>query len=182
MDVVGLSGWKDPAHVHLGPPNTSCSRVSTSRVFTTSVRARDVVSVLALMAGAPGVPTVGEVGGVFIVDDNAPFRSVARAVLESGGFQVVGEAATGNGALSAVPGTTAAVVLLDIGLPDIDGFQVCAALRRAAPGTVVVLCSVRDAEHYGAAVERSGAAGFLQKSGLSAAAITRIVAGQDARR
>ena len=112
------------------------------------MRARDLVSVLALMPGAPVVPTVGEVGGVFIVDDNAPFRSVARAVLEAGGFQVVGEAATGNGALSAVP------------------------------GTVVVLCSVRDAEHYGAALERSGAAGFLQKSGLSAAAITRIVAGR----
>jgi DNA-binding NarL/FixJ family response regulator len=151
-------------------------RSSTPQAAGTSVRTRDVVSVLALMPRAPTVPTVGEVGGVFIVDDNAPFRSVARAVLESGGFQVVGEAATGNGALSAVPGTSAGVVLLDIGLPDIDGFRVCAELRRSAPGTVVVLCSVRDAEHYGAALERCGAAGFLQKSGLSAAAITRIVA------
>ncbi|MGI5131408.1 response regulator [Pseudonocardia sp. CA-107938] len=121
-------------------------------------------------------------GGVFIVDDNAPFRTVARAVLESGGFRVVGEAATGAAAMVGVPGSAADVVLLDIGLPDVDGFRVAAQLRQVAPGAVVVLCSVRDAEHYGGAVERAGVAGFLPKSLLSAAAVARIMAGQDARR
>jgi DNA-binding NarL/FixJ family response regulator len=122
------------------------------------------------------------VGRVFIVDDNAPFRSVARAVLESGGYRVVGDAATGSAALADVPLASADVVLLDIGLPDMDGFAVCRALCRTAPQLVVVFCSVRATEQYADAVARSSAAGFLPKSTLSAAALTRIIAGQAERR
>lgn len=137
---------------------------------------------LALKPARTASATVVTVGGVFIVDDNAPFRTVARAVLESGGFQVVGEAATGAGALAGVPQTDADVVLLDIGLPDMDGLSVCAALRTVAPDAVVVLCSVRDADHWGGAVEGSSAAGFVPKSGLTATAVARIVAAQAERR
>ncbi len=122
------------------------------------------------------------VGRVFIVDDNAPFRAVARALLEGGGYQVVGDAATGAEALAGVPEADPDVVLLDVTLPDMDGFSVCRALHRAAPGVTVVFCSVRDAEHYGDAVERSSAAGFLPKSTLSAAALALIVARQADRR
>jgi DNA-binding NarL/FixJ family response regulator len=122
------------------------------------------------------------VGRVFIVDDNAPFRSVARAVLEGGGYQVVGDAATGAEALAGVLRAEPDVVLMDIGLPDMDGFSVSRALNRAAPEVLVVFCSVRDAEHYGDAITRSCAAGFLPKSMLSATELARIVAGQDERR
>ncbi len=122
------------------------------------------------------------VGRVFIVDDNGPFRAVARALLECGGYEVVGDAATGAEALAGVPAAAPDIVLLDVALPDIDGFSVCRELGAAAPGATVVFCSVRDAEHYGDAVERSTAAGFLPKSALSAAALALLVARQAERR
>ncbi|MDT3446175.1 MULTISPECIES: response regulator [unclassified Pseudofrankia] len=122
------------------------------------------------------------VGRVFIVDDSAPFRAVARELLEGGGYQVVGDAATGAGALAAVPAAGPDIVLLDIALPDMDGFSVCRALRRSAPAVTVVFCSVRDAEHYGDAIEQSSAAGFLPKSALSAAALALIMARRAERR
>ena len=122
------------------------------------------------------------VGRVFIVDDSAPFRTVARALLENGGYQVVGDVATGAEALVGVPAADPDIVLLDIALPDMDGFSVCRELCRVAPAAIVVFCSVRDAEHYGDAVERSSAAGFLPKSTLSAAALALVVARRAERR
>ncbi|WP_241840343.1 response regulator [Frankia sp. CcI49] len=116
------------------------------------------------------------VGRVFIVDDSAPFRAVARALLESGGYEVVGDAATGAEALAAAPAASPDVVLLDVALPDLDGFAVCRELRDTVPGATVVFCSVRDAEHYGDAVDQSSAAGFLPKSTLSAEALALVVA------
>lgn len=132
------------------------------------------------MRGAPAAASVAVVGGVYIVDDNPPFRAVARALLESGGYRVVGEAANGaealSGVLSGAGDGPPDVVLLDIGLPDMDGFSVSRALHRAAPEMVIVFCSVRDEDHYGDAVARSCAAGFLPKSRLSATALAGIVA------
>jgi DNA-binding NarL/FixJ family response regulator len=115
------------------------------------------------------------VGGVLIVDDNAASRSAARAILETGGYQVVAEAATGADAVSVAVRTRPDIVLLDIGLPDQDGFTTCRQLREALPAIAIVLCSIRDAEAYGDAVTESPAAGFLPKTELSAAELTRIV-------
>lgn len=115
-------------------------------------------------------------GGVLIVDDNASFRAAARAVLEAGGYLVVAEADSGAAAVMLATQLRPDVILLDIGLPDMDGFSVCRQLRVALPEVVVVLCSVRDADHYGEAITRSAAAGFLPKSRLSAEALSRIVA------
>jgi two-component system, chemotaxis family, chemotaxis protein CheY len=98
-------------------------------------------------------------------------------MLESGGYRVVGEAASGAEALAAVAALRPQVVLLDVGLPDMDGFTVSRELRRVAPATVVVLCSVSGADDYGACVAECGARGFLTKSALSAAELTRLVSG-----
>jgi DNA-binding NarL/FixJ family response regulator len=113
------------------------------------------------------------VGTVLIVDDNAPFRAVARAVLEGGGHRVVGEAGTGRDGIEAAVLLRPDVVLLDVGLPDLDGFAVCRELTAAVPSAVVVLCSVREYDDVGS---RCGAAGFLAKSRLSAEALGEIVA------
>ena len=61
---------------------------------------------------------------VLIVDDHAGFRLAARALLEADGFDVVGESATGNEGLEAVGRLRPDLVLLDVGLPDIDGIEV----------------------------------------------------------
>jgi DNA-binding NarL/FixJ family response regulator len=110
---------------------------------------------------------------VVIVDDNAGFRSAATALLEAGGLRVVGEAATGHAAVAEVLATRPDIVLVDIQLPDIDGFEVCDRLWRRA---VVVLCSVRAATDFGSRIAESGAAGFIPKARLSAAGLLVLAA------
>src|SRR3954454_9649422 len=87
---------------------------------------------------------------VLVVDDHAEFRAAARALLEAEGFTVVGEAADGADALAANTRLRPQVVLLDIQLPDLDGFAVAERLACAEHVPVVVLISSRDARAYGA--------------------------------
>jgi DNA-binding NarL/FixJ family response regulator len=113
---------------------------------------------------------------VLIVDDHPSFRATARLLLEADGFTIAGEAATGTAALHAVEELRPDVVLLDVNLPDLDGFAVAERLHEAGAPALVVLCSSRDAADYGDLVERSGARGFLPKAELSGAAVRRLVA------
>lgn len=114
---------------------------------------------------------------VLIVDDHAPFRAVARAILEAGGFEVVGEAGTGAEAFSAAEALQPDLILLDVQLPDTDGFLVSRALRQPVNGPCVVLCSIRDISAYGSRVADCGAAGFVEKSQLSAALVASYLEG-----
>ena len=118
----------------------------------------------------------GDVTTVVVVDDHAGFRAMARALLADGGFRVIGEATTGAQALALAAGLAPEVMLLDVQLPDIDGFAVSRALRSAGSETRVVLCSVRAAADYGTRVGTCGATGFLTKSELTAAALRAILA------
>jgi DNA-binding NarL/FixJ family response regulator len=88
---------------------------------------------------------------VLIVDDHATFRASARALLEAEGFDVVGEAADGAGAVEAVAVLRPEIVLLDIQLPDLDGMVVAEQLAGAEDSPVVVLISSRDAAPDGGA-------------------------------
>ena len=112
---------------------------------------------------------------LLIVDDHAGFRSLARRLLGSGGFDVVGEAADGRAAVTAARELRPDVVLLDIQLPDIDGFEVLARLRDGSAGPAVVLTSTRDRADYGGRVDRSGASGFIPKAELSGAAVLAVI-------
>ena len=71
---------------------------------------------------------------VLIVDDHPSFRASARAVLEAEGFEVVGEPEDGASVLAAVVALDPDVVLLDVQLPDMSGFDVCAELEDYAAG------------------------------------------------
>jgi DNA-binding NarL/FixJ family response regulator len=104
---------------------------------------------------------------LLIVDDDARFRSTARALLEREGYDVVGEAATGTEAIALVGRHAPAIVLLDIRLPDVDGFEVAERLAELARPPVVVLISSRDRGDYGSLVDDSSAHAFLSKADLS---------------
>jgi DNA-binding NarL/FixJ family response regulator len=117
----------------------------------------------------------GSMRTILVVDDHPSFRATARALLEAEGFDVVGEAEDGASALAEVERLRPEIVLLDIQLPDFDGFEVAARLRRDGAGPQLVLTSSRDAADYGSLVEESGARGFIAKDALSGAAIAALV-------
>jgi DNA-binding NarL/FixJ family response regulator len=113
---------------------------------------------------------------VLIVDDHAGFRERARALLESEGFEVVAEAADGIGALTRAAEADPDVVLLDVQLPDLDGFEVTRRLRAGADSPAVVLVSSRDASDYGDQIASCGARGFVPKGELSGEAVRALLA------
>jgi CheY-like chemotaxis protein len=111
---------------------------------------------------------------VLIVDDHEPFRVVARELLESAGYVVAGEAADAAQALRAVAAEAPDAILLDVQLPDRDGFAVARMLSDAG-GPVVVLISSREEEDYGERIAASGAQGFISKSRLTPASFAALV-------
>jgi DNA-binding NarL/FixJ family response regulator len=113
---------------------------------------------------------------ILIVDDHPAFRQAARAILEAEGFDVVGEAVNGTEAFEAVERLQPDLVLLDIGLPDLDGLDVSARMTTRDRSLAVVLTSSRDACDYPRHLERSGARGFIPKDEISGAAVAAIAA------
>ena len=114
---------------------------------------------------------------VLLVDDHDEFRAAARDVLESAGCVVVGEATDGQTALRLARALQPDAVLLDIQLPDLDGFEIAKRLAAdPAPRPVVVLISSRSAGSYRRRLATSAAAGFLVKSDLTGPALLALLA------
>lgn len=113
---------------------------------------------------------------VLIVDDHPSFRFSARLLLEAEGYDVVGEAPDGESALAAVRRLRPDWVLLDVRLPDINGFEVAARLSAEGEGPAVVLTSSHDSSDFGSLVARSGARGFVAKSELSGPRLDALLA------
>lgn len=112
---------------------------------------------------------------VLIVDDHDGFRESAQALLEAEGFTVVGGAADGAAALATVQRLRPEVVLLDVQLPDVDGFAVAEQLAAAPAPPQVVLISSRDAAAYGSRLGAAPVCGFLAKRELSGASLAALV-------
>jgi DNA-binding NarL/FixJ family response regulator len=111
---------------------------------------------------------------VLIVDDHADFRRSARLLLEADGYDVIGEAEDGRSALIETESLSPDVVLLDICLPDLDGFAVASELADRGLA-IVVLTSSRDGQDFGALIAESGARGFIAKTKLSGASLAAVV-------
>ena len=94
---------------------------------------------------------------------------------ESDGFVVIGEAVDGASGLQAVQSLRPDLVLLDIGLPDVEGFEVARELAVTGPPPLVVLTSSREASEYGPRLTNSRVLGFIPKDELSGAAIRALV-------
>jgi len=118
----------------------------------------------------PGMPK-----SVLIVDDHPGFRASARRMLEASGYAVVGEAGDGEAAVAAAGELSPDLVLLDVQLPDLDGFEVAARLQGLERAPDVVLTSSRDRADFGDAVSESPARGFIAKAELSGQALAELV-------
>jgi DNA-binding NarL/FixJ family response regulator len=112
---------------------------------------------------------------VLIVDDDEPFRSIARQVLTEDGFLIVGEAADGAAAIRACGELRPDVVLLDVQLPVLDGFAVATILATLSDPPTVVLVSSRSQTDYGSRIGACRAAGYIAKAELSGVAVRRLL-------
>src|SRR4051794_23880920 len=112
---------------------------------------------------------------VLIVDDHRAFRESASALLASAGYTVVGLACDGAEAIAQTELLSPQIVLLDIQLPDVDGFVVAERLGEVSDPPYVVLISSRDASSYGPRLGAVPACGFIAKRRLSGAALAALV-------
>lgn len=112
---------------------------------------------------------------VLLVDDHASFRAIAVHLLRAAGYDVVGEAQDGHSGLLAAAELRPDVVLLDIRLPDMDGFEMVERLRNASHVPDVVLISSREAADYGRRILESEARGFIAKADLSAESLAALL-------
>jgi DNA-binding NarL/FixJ family response regulator len=112
---------------------------------------------------------------VLIVDDHPSFRASARMLLEDEGWEVVGEADDGAGALAAVERLRPDVVLLDVHLPDIDGFEVAARLAANGSSPAVVLVSSRGIDEMEPVAREGCVRGFIPKAELSVDALEALL-------
>ena len=112
---------------------------------------------------------------VLVVDDHQGFRARARLLLEAEGYEVIGEAADGETAIAEARRLHPELVLLDVQLPDADGFDIAARLTENGDGPAVVLTSSRDWSDSAELIVRSGARGFVPKDQLSGATIGELL-------
>jgi DNA-binding NarL/FixJ family response regulator len=112
---------------------------------------------------------------VLVVDDHPSFRRCVHQLLTAEGFEVVGEAENGRSAVPLADELAPDFVLLDIQLPDVDGFEVASRLLARRPRLPILLVSSRDRAEYGERIEASGARGFVAKAELSRTTIERAL-------
>ena len=115
---------------------------------------------------------------IVIVDDDPSFLATVRLLLEAEGFAVVGEALTGVDGVAAAAELEPDIVLVDVNLPDIDGFEVVERLADGRAAPPMVLTSIRSAGDFGDLIDASRADAFITKAEISGEALAEILAGR----
>jgi CheY-like chemotaxis protein len=116
---------------------------------------------------------------VLVVDDDASFRHLASRTLRSWGYAVVGEAGTFAEAIERAVALRPDSALVDIGLPDRDGFELARELTAMSWLPLVVLISSDSDAANEAIAHRMGAAGFVPKDELLGAHLRGLLGGPD---
>ena len=117
-------------------------------------------------------PDPGVAVGVMIVDDQAPFRRAARMVMAATpGFDVVGEAESGEEAVDLFERLTPGLVLMDINLPGINGIEATRRITAAHPEATVLLLSTYQAADLPLGADTCGAAGYVNKEEFGPAVV-----------
>ena len=112
---------------------------------------------------------------VLIVDDHATFRASAKALLSAEGYDVIGEVEDGENAIGEIERLRPDVVLLDVQLPGIDGFEVAQRVAENGHRPDIILISSRDPCDFGGLVAESPARGFVPKDELSGEALAALL-------
>jgi two-component system response regulator EvgA len=112
---------------------------------------------------------------ILIVDDHSGFRAQARRLLESEGYRVIGEAGDCTSGLEAARTLQPQLALVDVYLPDGDGFDLTTRLAALADPPRVILTSSRDGAEFVSCASAAGACGFVPKSALSRKAIEDVL-------
>jgi two-component system nitrate/nitrite response regulator NarL len=115
---------------------------------------------------------------IVIVDDDPSFLKTVRRLLEAQGFSVVGEALNGHDGIAAALELAPDVVLVDVNLPDIDGFEVVKRLADGGSAPPVVLTSIRSASDFGSLIETSPARAFITKADITGDALIGFIGGR----
>ncbi len=113
---------------------------------------------------------------ILVIDDNTAFRAAVGQLLATDNFVVVAGAATGASGVQLASEHKPDLVIVDVQLPDTDGFDVAEQLAQLEPGLEVILTSSLDSSDLGALVTESSARGFIPKAELSAPAIEALLA------
>lgn len=112
---------------------------------------------------------------MLLVDDQAVVRRALRGRFHlEPDLEVVGEASTGSEALSLAQALMPDVVLMDIEMPEMDGIEAAAALRRLVPQSAVVILSIYDDVHTRGRAQAAGAVAFVEKRGATDALLSAI--------
>lgn len=112
---------------------------------------------------------------IVIVDDHPGFRAQARTLLEAAGFEVIGEAEDAAGAIKCVEQLHPDVVLLDVQLPDNDGFWVVDQLTQDEDMPRIIMISSRQARDYGSRLADASKVGFIHKPELSRSRLEEVL-------
>ena len=104
---------------------------------------------------------------VLIVDDDAEFRALAGLLLRSRGYEVIGETADAASAVDAAVSLRPGVILLDVNLPDHDGFWVAETVSEAGVQSRIVLTSAAMTHVSSGTLDRCGAVAFVPKTELA---------------
>lgn len=116
-------------------------------------------------------------GRVLVVDDDPGFADLATRLLTDWGYDVIGDAATVAEGLAQAERLRPDMVLVDVALPDGNGFDLAGRLRALSPPAAVVLVSADPGHGAQDAARRAGCRGFLLKDDLTAAALDALLDG-----